>query len=187
VNTQPNAVKKSRTFGDTRTVCLRRNYCSPCTADFDCPTIDGKASRCVDDSAGGKFCATQCVNTTNCNLDAQCSTYDDGTKLCIPRAGVCKGDGSLCSPCRSDADCPNGFCIKSFYSPETFCSVKSKTACVASGTASLVKGDCPPFTAVSTTKIGCEADKTDPEIPKDQCVGIIPFADSGDIGCWTKH
>lgn len=181
VNASPNATATKRTLGETRTVCLKRAYCSPCTADFDCPLVDGKQSRCIEDNTGVKFCANVCATNSNCALDASCSVVaEDGTKLCLPRAGTCKGDGSMCSPCRSDADCPNGLCIRGGYTTERFCSVKSPSSCAT-------KGDCPPFTGVSTTKIGCQTASDDPNIPKGQCIGIVPFGETGDIGCWTKH
>lgn len=188
INNAPNVKTDVRSFGKTRTVCLKREYCAPCASDVDCGLIDGKPSRCADDDAGGKYCTATCATTSNCRLDAACNgTTEDGTKVCRPRAGVCKGDGSICAPCRSDADCPMGFCIKGPYSPETFCSVKSAIACTpGSGTATIVKGNCPAFTAFAGTQIGCQS-AGDENIPKDQCIGLITFGDSGDIACYTKH
>lgn len=181
VNESPNATSTRRSKGTTRTVCLKRSYCSPCAADFDCPIIDGKQSRCIDDDGGAKFCAAACENNTNCPLDASCAVAaDDGTKLCYPRAGTCKGDGSMCSPCRSDADCPDGLCLRGAYNTERFCSVTSPSGCAD-------KTDCPAFSAVSTTRIGCQTTSDDPNIPKGQCIGVVPFGETGDIGCYTKH
>lgn len=181
VNESPNATSTKRSRGPTRPACVKRTYCSPCAADFDCPVIDGKQSRCIDDDGGAKFCATACENNTNCPLDAACAfPADDGTKLCYPRAGTCKGDGSMCSPCRSDADCPDGLCLRGGYNTERFCSVTSPSGCAD-------KTDCPAFTGVSTTRIGCQTSSDDPNIPKGQCIGIIPFGETGDIGCYTKH
>src|SRR5688572_26610898 len=38
VNTTPNASKPRRTtVGEVEAVCLRRNYCTPCKVDLDCP------------------------------------------------------------------------------------------------------------------------------------------------------
>ncbi|MBS2012606.1 MAG: hypothetical protein JST00_06965 [Deltaproteobacteria bacterium] len=189
VNNAPNATKDARSFGPTHTACIKRAYCSPCNADFDCPVIDGKQSRCANDDAGGKYCAQACNDNTNCRLDATCVSgpVEDGAKVCKPRAGVCKGDGSICSPCRSDADCPDGFCLKGPYSPEKFCSVKSKSACTATGQGTIVKGDCPAFTGFAGTKIGCQGSSADDSIPKDQCIGLIEFGETGDIACYTKH
>jgi hypothetical protein len=190
VDVGPNVKTDKRTFGKTRSVCLKRSYCSPCNADFDCPVIDGTQSRCAPDDAGGKSCTVPCTTTANCRLDASCTrVLGDGTKVCRPRAGVCKGDGSLCSPCGSDADCPNGFCMRGAYTPERFCSVKSTTTCAppASGQGTLVKGACPSFTGFADTVIACESASDDETIPKDQCIGLVPFGEGSDIACYTKH
>lgn len=189
INNAPNVKTDTRSFGKVRNVCLKRGYCSPCASDIDCPVIDGKQSLCTEDDLGGRYCSTPCAATSNCRLDAACNgvALDGATKVCRPRAGVCKGDGSICSPCLADTDCPNGFCIKGAYSPERFCSVKSTKACAPSGTATIVKGECPAFTAFKGTQIGCEASSSDENIPKDQCIGLIDFGDSGDIACYTKH
>lgn len=186
VNVAPNVKTDKRTFGKDRTVCLKREYCSPCKGDVDCPIIDGQQSRCTDNDEGtDKYCATPCKTTANCRLDASCTgSAEDGTKLCRPRAGTCKGDGSICSPCRADVDCPDGYCIKGPYSPETFCTVKATSAC-QSGVSNA--GKCPKFTGLAGTQIGCQSTTSDPSIPKDQCIGIVEFGESGDIACYTKH
>jgi hypothetical protein len=186
INVGPNAVSSKRTFGKTRTACVRRDYCAPCNGDLDCPVIDGSQSRCTYDDLGeSRYCATTCKSTDNCRLDASCTgAAEDGTKLCRPRAGTCKGDGSMCSPCRSDADCPEGYCLKAAYSPETFCSVKASSPCLPSASNA---GKCPTFTGFAGTRIGCQSSSADSAIPKDQCIGVIEFADTGDIACYTKH
>jgi hypothetical protein len=189
INKQPNAKSDARTFGKTRAVCLKREYCSPCQGDIDCPVIDGKQSLCTD-ADNGKYCASPCTSNANCRLDAACNgiAADGVTKVCRPRAGVCKGDGSFCSPCLADSDCPMGFCLKAAYSPEKFCSVKSTTTCAppAMGTATIVKGSCPAFSH-NSAQVGCQSSSSDDNIPKDQCIAIIPFGDADDIACWTKH
>ena len=189
INTAPNANTDNHTFGTTRNVCLKRNYCSPCAGDIDCPVVDGQQMRCTADDAGGRYCSNPCTTTSNCRLDAACNgVADDGSKVCRPRAGACKGDGTLCSPCASDADCPNGFCIKAGYSPEKFCSVKSTSVCTAPEDpreSPFVKGACPPFTAKKGTVIGCQGRDGDETIPKDQCVGFVELGDTGAIACYT--
>ncbi len=185
-NTAPNVTTDKRSFGTTRTVCLKRAYCSPCHADLDCPVIDGTPSRCADDDLGtGKYCTTPCKTSSNCRLDAACTLVAyDGTRLCRPRAGVCKGDGSLCSPCHADSDCPKGFCLGGAYSPETFCSIKATASCEANVNNT---GKCPTFTGYAGTQIGCQSTNDNPSIPQDQCLGVVNFGTSGDIACYTKH
>jgi hypothetical protein len=189
INVAPNVRNDRRTFGKTRSVCLKRSYCSPCAGDIDCPVVDGQQSLCTTDDVGDSYCTTRCTSTANCRLDAACNgVAPDGSKVCRPRAGVCKGDGSLCSPCRSDVDCPKGFCIKAGYSPETFCSVKAASDCPAPTMGgSITKGECPAFPAKKATQIGCEAVDGNNEIPRNQCVGLIEFGDTGDIACYTIH
>jgi hypothetical protein len=191
INNAPNVKTDKRSFGKTRTVCLKRTYCSPCASDFDCAPVDGKPGRCATDDTGAGYCTVACDTTANCRLDAACNgvANDGTTRVCRPRAGVCKGDGSLCSPCLADTDCPNGFCIKGGYSPETFCSVKAAAACPAapSGGGTIVKGDCPAFTGNAGAQVGCQSAKDDESIPVNQCVGLTEFDDNFDIGCYTKH
>jgi len=189
VNTAPNAKTDKRTFGTTRSVCLKHSYCSPCAGDIDCPVVDGRQMRCATDTAGGRYCSNPCASTTNCRLDAACNgAADDGSKVCRPRAGACKGDGTICAPCSSDADCPKGFCIKAGYSPERFCSVKAAATCPApTGQASITKGDCPAFTTVKGVQVGCQAVGGNDEIPSQQCIGLIEFGETGDIACYTLH
>lgn len=185
VNVGPNVTTDKRTFGKTRTACVKREYCAPCAADFDCPVIDGKQSRCIVNKDGSaNFCATPCTDSTNCQLDAACTgRTEDGSKVCKPRAGTCKGEGGLCSPCRSDADCTNGFCLKGGYSPEKFCSEKASSPCEPGQSSA---GKCPKFTGFPDTLFGCST-ASDESLPKDQCIGFIPFGEVEDLGCYTRH
>lgn len=192
LNASPNAKEAKRSLVDTRNVCLRREYCAPCKGDLDCPTIAGTQQSCVQDNNGAGFCTLPCQNDSNCALDASCQPIGkDGANVCSPRAGTCKGDGSLCSPCRSDADCPNGYCINADYSSEKFCSIGSGTPCSASS-----NGDCPKkLDGVPNAGNACIGEAGDPEAPKDQCVGFVQFGTTQDSsgktvpvyvkGCWT--
>lgn len=132
INTFPNVQTAARQFGQTTTVCLPRTYCEPCAADIDCIGPTGVAASCVAGTDGVKFCTTACQNDGNCNQDAQCDT---NAGVCMPRAGVCKGDGTLCAPCYSDLDCPKGICAVQEYSAERYCTVKSDTPCTISNPA----------------------------------------------------
>jgi hypothetical protein len=189
INEAPNATTAQRrreginyVFGVTRTVCLKRTYCSPCKGDVDCPSIDGKKQICATDANGTGFCTTECTASNQCALDAACTADNQPAQVCVPKAGVCKGDGSLCSPCYSDADCPEGACVRANYSTEKFCTVKSKVAC------SQTTRDCPA--AANGWRVSCVS-AVDPDYPKDACVGVVRLDDGTSpsyvIGCWTGN
>jgi hypothetical protein len=264
-NTAPNVKTSNPSFGQTRTVCLPREFCSPCVTDHDCTSttgngVDGNGAgyplHCVAEpkspnpNGGTYFCAHTCKANSDCNQDDLCQppqTYsvclspDSGTMCtrdedcpaggsqgypqhcelqavdggfaemgqctpecgsdsdcdstqhcmrsnvhyCTPRAGACKGAGNFCDPCRSDADCPNGYCMQGQYSLERFCSVK-------------------------TTMPGCDPTKANPPAcpmrmagqnwkataclmtPANQCVGLITIGASTGMsayipGCWTTN
>jgi hypothetical protein len=182
INEAPNATTVKRSFGATRTVCLKRTYCAPCKGDIDCPVVDGKKQICATDANGAGFCTTECTANNQCALDAKCTDEGQPAKVCVPKAGVCKGDGSLCSPCYSDADCPDGACVKANYSTEKFCTVKSGVPCTDTAR------QCPA--ASNGWRVGCIS-TVDPDYPKDACVGVVRFDDGTRaqyvIGCWTGN
>jgi hypothetical protein len=178
INVAPNVTTAKPTRHQTTTVCLRRDYCAPCSADLDCPTLNGLTQHCVPDDNGVGFCGPECQTSQNCNFEAKCIDGGIGIKTCYPRAGSCIGDGSLCSPCRNDADCgDDGLCVKGQYTTEHACAKKSAITCTTSAK------QCPPSSAPKA-KIGCEtADAA--EAPANYCVGLYSFGDNADIGCWT--
>jgi hypothetical protein len=189
INVAPNATTAKRSLVDTRTVCLKREYCASCKGDIDCPAVGGEPQYCVQDDNGAGFCTRACSNDTNCALDASCQPWGkDGKTVCAPRAGVCRGDGKLCAPCMSDADCPNGYCVSADYSTEKFCTVQSQAPCSDSS-----RGDCPKnVEGVPNAGISCIGSNTFPEAPKDSCVGLVQFGTDSQtgkptyaLGCWT--
>lgn len=187
INKAPNALSARASRGETTTACLPRSYCSTCEADVDCPSLpNGIPQVCVADTTGrGKFCTSACQKDSNCRLDSKCESRESaGGLVCVPRAGTCKGDGSLCSPCHSDAECPDGYCLSAPYSNERYCSVKSKTGCTV-GSDGRLKADCPKPGSEAPYKVGCSPEE-DPDLPKDQCFGIIDFGGQSAPGCWTK-
>lgn len=122
VDTAPNAGTDTRSFGQTRNVCVPRAYCAPCVTDHDCATATGTPGtvnatpqHCVKDAHGVGLCSPVCSNDTTCNLDATCKqlkqcedkscTKDadcgsyggSGHAMCI--AGACR------VTCASNADC----------------------------------------------------------------------------------
>ncbi|MDB4946877.1 MAG: hypothetical protein JWP97_6411 [Labilithrix sp.] len=179
VNTQPNAIRTARSYHETRSVCARRTYGSSCTADVDCLAINGITAHCATDANGAGFCTPECSASANCNVDAKCVDPGLGLKVCYPRADVIVGDGSLCSPCRSDADCgDDGLCIGGAYTTERFCA-KQATTCTASET------KCPP-SAKAGADIRCQVPKAGAPSPSDGlCFGLYSVGGSLDFGCWT--
>ena len=63
---------------------------------------------------------------------SECKDSGDGRSLCYHRYGTCKGDASLCSPCRSRADCDQAsgaLCYRNYYTGERFCTTTCTTTC----------------------------------------------------------
>ncbi len=190
INNAPDVRNSARTFGATNvtTVCKKRDYCAPCAADVDCPSVGGVISHCTAADDGNKICTSECMNDGNCNPDAKCVQPDGVAALvCLPRAGTCKGDGSFCAPCRSDVDCPMGFCIYDNYSHERYCSVASTTPCTVDANMKL-HATCPATPSAGPSGVSCETTKGNPNIPKDQCIGLIKDATGGTAeGCWAVN
>jgi hypothetical protein len=179
INVYPDVTTTHRKVGAVTSACLKHTYCSPCTADFDCPTLDGKAQHCIGDDNGASFCSPECGSSDNCNLEARCADFGD-FKACYPRAGVCVGDGALCSPCRSDADCgDDGACLKGQYTTEHACGKKSPSGCDGKG-----GGTCPAPGDGAKVKAICLGGAIE-EVPTNFCAGYYPFGSGGDVGCFT--
>ena len=183
INVAPNVTTSKPTIHQTTTACLRREYCAPCTADLDCPTLNGLTQHCVPDDNSVGFCAPECSTSQNCPHDAKCVDGGIGVKTCYPRAGVCVGDGGLCSPCRNDADCgDDGACVRGQYTTELSCAKKSEIPC-KTGSVAGTDFKCPASSAPKAT-IRCRGDAFE-QVPKDYCHGLYPFGESADVGCWT--
>lgn len=183
VNTTPDVTSPKRlAIGDVVNVCVRRVYCSACRWDSDCLPLEGRTQRCLSDDNGATFCAPDCTNDTSCAHDAYCADFGD-FKACYPRAGVCVGDGTLCSPCRSDADCPDGACVDGVYTTERHCATRAPQDCKG-GTE---RGGCPNRAPNPPVLVGCRGDdETVTEVPPNYCHGA--FSISGvpaGIGCWS--
>ncbi len=192
-NDVPEKAKKARTIGATHKVCMPRAYCAPCAVDLDCaPANDGTRQVCSSDAAGAGFCTKACLKDTNCNDEAKCVDDGEHGKVCSPIAGVCVGDGDLCSPCRADDDCAKGggACVKSRYSTEKTCTVPSKKKCSIKGDAPIF--DCPKDMPEGTPKksfVSCVGEVFN-EVPRDQCSGLVPLGTSEDdgvqVGCYAR-
>lgn len=151
------------------------------------PAARRNPQRCIADTSGAPFCAPECATSNNCNKEAKCVDPGIGTKVCYPRANVCVGDGSLCSPCRSDGDCgEDGICIKGQYTTERACAKKAPGDCKA-GEAKVPQGGCAADIPSPAVKVRCLGGVFD-EIPRNYCHGIYLIGDQGgDIGCWTPN
>jgi hypothetical protein len=115
------------------------------------------------------------------------------TCVCAARAKECVGDGQLCSPCLSDKDCKNGFCVQGDYSTEHFCTVTSGVACTINMTTMALTDMC-PSTDEAGVQIGCETEADENDIPANQCVGLVTFGTDPDTGaaeyvagCYTPN
>ena len=189
-NTQPNASTSSLQNGQTVAVCLPRGYCAPCASDVDCAPANGAPQQCLAGTDKATFCAPECKSQSECALDAAC-TPEENYSACVPRAGVCKGDGSLCAPCRSDADCSAGSCVPAYNSTEHFCTTKSGIACSYSSTFQII--DQCPSTSTATPTIGCSVSNVQPNMPPNLCIGEVQEGLDGSgnpayvEGCWTVH
>jgi hypothetical protein len=195
VNASPNADTNAVSVGETIKVCAKREYCAPCKADLDCPSFHGKPQHCVSANDGvTMFCTPECEATKNCQKDAKCVAFDGGYQACFPRAGTCVGDGTICAPCRSDADCKDGACVKGQYTEERSCAIRSKKPCTLpdKGPQTAANYDCPTPTDPGVAKraircLGGDPKKgwPFPEVPSNYCHGLWAFGESADVGCWT--
>jgi hypothetical protein len=100
---------------------------------------------------------------------------------------VCVGNGGFCSPCRSDADCQDGYCLSAPNSTERFCSQTAQGSCSLDAAPT---GLCPtrptgaPYMGVACTT------ETDSFSLANQCIGYVTLGTStGDQqetpGCYT--
>ena len=153
-----------------------------CASDDDCPPANGTFQHC-----NGGECAPECGSARDCSAGQTCGPVS----VCTPRAGVCAGDGTFCSPCRSDADCTDGYCLAADYSTERFCSQAA-----AGGSCDADAG--PPFAGCPTRPPGanyrgvsCTTSSTD-FAPAGQCFGYVILGTAtgiqqGGAGCWTAN
>lgn len=165
------------------TCAPKATLCSPasgeaCTGDEDCPPANGTYQHCD----GGK-CTPECGSSADCGSGQTCQAVG----LCTPRAGVCKGDGSFCSPCRSDDDCPMGYCFTAAYSTERFCTVFDN-ASVCDEQETNPPG-CPSVPAGANWK-GTMCVLTQPG--QAECYGVVTIGTTSGMaqnapGCWTAN
>lgn len=103
-------------------ICTLPRYCDPCKSAQDCGP---EAPLCVIDSEGAGYCTSACtVDHNTCAPGALCRRT--GAKVtdftCAPAGGTCNGNGSQCSPCKTDGDCsPGHVCFQADASAERYC------------------------------------------------------------------
>ena len=156
--------------------------CTPeCGADSDCVGAAVAVSAAAD-AGDAQASAGASPGVPAALLPAKC----EWRGLCTPRAGVCLGNGGFCSPCRSDADCTNGYCISGApYSTERFCSAKSSM--IPCDTTDANPAGCP--THQTTDHWVLNACVTS---PVNQCEGFVLLGSSTGQpqelpGCWTAN
>jgi len=184
VNVGPSADTSKRSEHQTQTVCLKRTYGAACKFDLDCPSLDGRTQHCAQDANGAGFCTPECTNATNCNTEARCVDIGIGPKVCYPRSNLIVGDGSLCSPCRSDADCgDDGICVKGQYTTEQACAKKAPGDC-QKGQA---RGGCVQSLTTPKVNIYCPGGTLNEVLPN-YCIGLYEVGGNpSDVGCWTPN
>lgn len=161
--------------------CLRRALCSECVVNDNCPADN---PICIPTKDGtSHYCSKTCGKAGDCggvqNTAFVCDFTSDSTgsdvAACIHRFGACVGQGNVCDPCRSDADCSHAgnACYQNIASGEAFC-IKGCKA----------DADCSPATL---TNIKCDnTDLYDPKTNPGGMSGEICNADAtpGAITCW---
>ncbi|MGH7437945.1 MAG: hypothetical protein ACRENE_19875 [Polyangiaceae bacterium] len=165
-----------------------------CMHDDECPQTHGTYQHCV-----GGSCTPECASATDCPGGASCV---NGTRVCIPRAGVCVGDGTFCSPCRSDDDCApaagslgaseaRGYCFTApSDSTERFCTAPSSLASCDGGATD--PAGCPTPTSADNWKVTACTGMMSGVPPSNQCYGLVTFASASASasyipGCWTAN
>ncbi len=190
VNTTPSADTLVRAPGVVVKVCQITGYCGSCVTDLDCAPRGSEAGRCVLDEKNAGYCTYACTKDAECPLDARCARYTDGTSACIPYAGVCKGNGTMCSPCAADSDCTDGECLRAEYSTERYCS--QRTPCVKGGNCKADLCTTKPRPSTNFVGAGC-TDSTESSVPANQCVGLVQLGTDNAgkplllPGCWTRR
>jgi hypothetical protein len=105
-------------------VCQLGEFCDYCEKDEQCGADEDH--RCVKDKTGQGFCSMRCKKDKpeTCAAGTICKKAGLGLEdyFCFPMFGVCKGDGTHCTPCQSDADCLKGLvCHENSYTFERYC------------------------------------------------------------------
>jgi hypothetical protein len=118
---------------DGVTKCLKRDVCDECKYDENCGYTSGlwrsDFNRCVPVTREGKtghYCSKECNTDKDCPgaakyskwMVCQPATTAEGGEgnFCLHWYGACVGDGEICDPCKTVADCGTGLkCMDNPY------------------------------------------------------------------------
>jgi len=178
-----------------RTMCRKREYCSPCESDVDC--LGHPNQICARDMGGAKICTVACDPDTNScpwGNASECNVWDTerGIPTCAHRFGSCVGTGAGCEPCLQHSDCgADGVCYTAPFTNERFCiDLTLKCTCDAeTTTGDCIGGGCP--TAPSGAQMFClGGSQYSGSLFYQACFGaqinFDPFDPSPLTGCWRR-
>jgi hypothetical protein len=166
--------------------CLTRAQCSSCTYNDNCNADGGNLYACIPASkGGGNYCTATCNSDNDCPgaVQAQaagtknylsCQAGMDATgnagKFCVHWYGACVGQGNVCDPCQTTADCAlsSSKCIRNPYTQERMCTKKctADAQCTSPNQASCDDTDLPSASNPAGVSTGlCTGDSTRHQYP----------------------
>ncbi len=103
-------------------VCTLPRFCDPCDSEQECGP---EAPVCLKDDQDVGFCSPRCtVQKDSCPSGTLCRKFGANVDdfACVPASGSCNGDGTQCSPCKTDGDCSGGHtCFQANPDSERYC------------------------------------------------------------------
>ena len=122
-------------------LCTLPRWCDSCTTDADCSTAAPTCRRDLgaDGTFGPGYCTMPCiVGDKSCPAGSSCSKEPASSSIkmftCRPDNDTCTGDGSQCSPCKTQADCSPGHdCVQPSGDSERFCALRCESASCGDG------------------------------------------------------
>jgi len=176
--------------GVERRVCRQRDFCFSCETDADCLAQPNQV--CARDASGEKICTRLCdPGTRSCPWGnaSECAIFDSdlGQPTCSHRFGSCHGEGKTCEPCRTNADCPGGFCLSSQFTGESWCvNFDTKCECKNGVPASGICANAGCPFSPSGLPLQCIGDVQSPLVNICYAAnsGSTSLNDSPQTGCW---
>jgi hypothetical protein len=176
--------------GGEQSVCTPRGFCAECERDADCLSVPGGV--CARDASGEKRCTALCDPARpSCPWGAatECRVTDSelGVPTCQHRSGACRGQGAGCDACWRDEDCPNGYCLVSSYTGESWC-IDQMLPCTCSELSKILDFCDGESTGCPDSPSGMPMVCYDPgSAGGGVCVGVnLPGSSSGSrqLSCW---